>query len=49
LKKEDDKTLDRREREREKLDQLKKFFQSPFKEDRKFAIEYLSKYTRDSL
>jgi hypothetical protein len=46
---EDDQKVLPEERVKNKLDQLKKFFESNFIDDRKFAISYLSAYTRDNL
>ncbi len=46
---EEDPKVSLEERVKNKLDQLKKFFDSPFKDDRKFAITYISTYTRDKL
>lgn len=46
---EDDQKFSPEDRAKNKLEQLKKFFESPFKEDRKFAISYISTYTRDKL
>ncbi len=46
---EEDKKASPEDRTKNKLDQLKKFFESPFKDDRKFAITYISSFTRDKL